>query len=211
MATYLAGSVPFGFIIGKINGIDIRKHGSGNIGATNINRVLGKKWGVVCFVLDFIKGLLPVLAVRIMISEKIFSGASDAALVVAAFGTVAGHVWTIFLGFKGGKGIATSAGALLAIAPFSVLASGILWFLVFQTSRYVSLASVVSALSLPLFAYVLSRMKLGDSSHWTMALLGGLALITIIRHRSNIKRLCLGTELKFDKKSSSDAKESANA
>jgi glycerol-3-phosphate acyltransferase PlsY len=141
---YLFGSIPWAYIIGKINGIDIREHGSRNVGATNVNRVLGKKWGVSCFFLDFLKGLIPILAVRFLARMEIAS-APDLDVVLVSAAAVAGHMWPIFLRFKGGKGISTIAGIILALAPLSLLTAGAAWALIFHLSRYVSLASISGA------------------------------------------------------------------
>ncbi len=121
--SYLIGSIPFGYLIGKFNGVDIRNHGSGNIGATNVLRTLGRKWGYLCFSLDFLKGFLPVLLVVIFSKDKFGESSPhlfSACVMMAAF---CGHVWPIFLGFKGGKGVATAGGAIFAISPFAFMVS----------------------------------------------------------------------------------------
>ncbi len=119
LACYLIGSLPFGFIIGKLKGLDIRTTGSGNIGATNVLRTFGKAYGIPCFLLDFLKGLLPVLIVKSIFPENEYTH------IAAVVGTVLGHVFTCFLGFKGGKGVSTTAGALTALAPYLVLIGAI--------------------------------------------------------------------------------------
>ncbi len=201
IGAYLIGSIPFGFIIGRLNGIDIRKHGSGNIGATNILRTLGKQWGIPCFALDFIKGLAPVLIVKYLVSSNIITDSSMIAPVLAAMGTVVGHIYTIFLKFKGGKGIATSAGCLIALAPYPLLIALIVWIIIFYSSRYVSLASVAAAAILPLNALACNFFGIGEKASnaeiIVLALLGALA---VFRHKSNIKKLLNGTENRFEKK-----------
>ncbi|HBC88640.1 MAG TPA: acyl-phosphate glycerol 3-phosphate acyltransferase [Lentisphaeria bacterium] len=200
MVSYLFGSVPWAYIIGKINGIDIRRHGSGNVGATNVMRVLGKKWGYLCFLLDFLKGLLPVLAVSFLVSRKIISVSADAAVITAAVAVVAGHIWTIFLKFKGGKGMATGGGVLVAIAPFSFVCCGIAWIIFFYATRYVSVASIVAAALLPVSSYLLSWTKIWPLADSIQIFLLVLTLLAIAKHHSNIRRLMNGTENKFEKK-----------
>lgn len=195
--SYLVGAIPCGVIIGELKGIDIRKHGSGNIGATNVSRVLGKKWGIACFILDFMKGLIPVLTVKLLLSEGILLIPYDYPIIIAAFASVSGHIWSIFLRFKGGKGIATGAGTLLAIAPFSLLSAGIIWITVFYSSRYVSLASITAAIFLPLSAFVFSQTGIFLLPSSIQILLTALMLLVILRHKSNLKRLLTGTENRF--------------
>lgn len=200
VVAYLFGAIPWGYIIGRIHGIDIREHGSKNIGATNITRTLGKVPGRICFLLDFIKGFLPVITAVILIKQKVITDPGDFVIMLAAFATVAGHIWPIYLKFKGGKGISTSAGTLLAIAPYSFLCSGIVWLVSFLSTRYVSLASIMAALFLPVTAIVFSCTGIYRLSVYVLIFLSALALLAILRHSSNIKRLLNGTENKFVKK-----------
>ncbi len=200
LASYFCGSVPWAYIIGKTRGIDIRKHGSGNVGATNVMRVLGKKWGILCFILDFLKGAVPLLAVRILYSHGFFCADIDYLLICAAVSTVAGHVWSAFLNFKGGKGIATSAGVMLALSPLTLIAAFALWTVLFYSFRYVSLASIISAASLPFIAYLADKSGLEKISPPVLILFFILAILAIARHRGNIKKLIDGTENRFDKK-----------
>ena len=186
--SYAIGSIPFGLLIGKFNRIDIRQRGSGNIGATNITRTLGRDWGIACFFLDFCKGLVPVLVARQAVPDW---GATPAILAAAA--AIAGHIWPVYLRFKGGKGMATSLGALIALAPFHVLICAAIWYLVFLLSRYVSLASIIAALALPLASFLFrTRVE-------TTVLLAVIAALIIYRHRSNIIRLLEGTENRFER------------
>jgi glycerol-3-phosphate acyltransferase PlsY len=194
IASYLFGSVPWAFIIGRIKGIDIREHGSGNIGATNVMRVLGRKWGILCFILDFLKGLLPVLAV------KIFTEAPDSLVIVAGLAVVAGHIWSVFLKFKGGKGMATGGGVLVGIAPYSFIFTGLVWIVLFYSTRYVSAASVIAAAALPVSSFVFSETGLWVLSAPFQMFLLVLAIVTIAKHHGNIGRLINGTEHKFEKK-----------
>ncbi len=201
-ASYLIGSIPWGFVIGKLNKIDIREHGSGNIGATNVLRTLGKKWGIPCFILDFIKGLFPVVVVNILISKKIIPEEATFATALAALGTVFGHIFTIFLKFKGGKGIATSAGCLLALAPYPLLIGIVIWIAIFYSTRYVSLASIAAAASLPVNALACNQFGLGTkATNAEIILLALLGTLAIYRHKSNITKLLNGTENRFEKKS----------
>ena len=150
---YLIGSIPCGFIIGKLKGIDIRTVGSGNIGATNVTRAVSPLAGKVCFALDFCKGLLPVLALKMLVSKGIVPvpawGFGELAMI---FAVVLGHMFTCFLGFKGGKGIATAVGGVAAIAPLPAVAAFLTWLVIFKISGYVSLGSILGAISLPVWS-----------------------------------------------------------
>ena len=207
-AGYLFGSLPWAFILGKINGIDIREHGSGNVGATNVRRTLGKKWAILCFFLDFMKGFLPILILNILTSGKLIKEAPFGVVIIAA-ASVAGHMWPIFLKFKGGKGISTIAGILLAVAPLSLLVGGITWAVVFYSTRYVSLASIAGAVILPVSAFLFSHFSIGNKIPMpSLIMLTALALLAILRHKSNIQRLLNGTENRFIKKDKTIASES---
>jgi len=195
LVAYAVGSIPWGLLIGRLNGVDIREHGSGNIGATNVRRVLGKRWGLACFVLDVLKGLLPVVAARAWCGSG--DGAADLVPALCAAAAVAGHVWPFTLGFKGGKGVATTIGAVLAIAPASVLVASVTWGAVFFAWRYVSLASICAALMLPVSAIVLRAADLVQVTTAAFLLLVLLAALIVVRHRSNLGRLLRGEEYRF--------------
>lgn len=197
--SYFCGAIPWAFIIGKINGIDIRQHGSGNVGATNVMRTLGKKWGVLCFILDFLKGFIPVLFARIL-SSNLSANAFEHLPIIAGAATVIGHIFPVFLGFKGGKGVATSAGVLFALSPLCLLASALVWVVFFYSFRYVSVASIVSAIALPIIAIIFNRFGIERNPQPILALFLALAILSLIRHRENIRRLIEGTENKFEKK-----------
>ena len=201
LACYLIGSIPFGLLIGKINKIDIRQHGSGNIGATNVLRTLGKKWGYLCFLCDFLKGLLPVLAASYFVTKTDPAGL-EYTPAIAVIGTVMGHIFSIFLKFKGGKGIATSAGAIMAIAPYGLLAALLIWLIFFKSTGYVSLASILAALAIPFLAMAENSFQLHQEkiSSCSLAILFVLAILVTVKHKSNIKRLMNGTESSFKKK-----------
>ena len=188
---YLCGSVPWGFIIGKVCGVDVRTVGSKNIGATNVTRCVGKRAGQLCFALDFIKGLLPVLlAQRVVHNEKV--------LLIVVVAAVVGHMFPVFLNFKGGKGVSTAAGAIAALAPVSLVAALTVWVVVFLVSRYVSLASISAAAVLATVSWV---QVLTSTLSWPKAaLLTFVAALAIFRHRENIARLMNGTENRFGKK-----------
>lgn len=199
-AAYLTGSIPFGLLVARARGVDIRTVGSGNIGATNVFRCIGKSWGILVFILDFLKGfiaagLLPVLL------EKFAGAPAEIRLILAAL-AVAGHNWPVWLRFKGGKGIATSAGALLGVAPAAVGMAAAVWFAAFFLLRYVSVASLLAALTVGIAPWT---PLLPDASPWLRAVLGLLAVAAIIRHRANIKRLCQGTENRFSFKKKDSA------
>ncbi len=194
---YFMGSVPFGYLAGKMRGIDLREHGSGNIGATNAVRVLGKKIGLSVFVLDFLKGLLPVLLVKGFAPAGMSDMSLNTLFVLTAMAAVLGHTYTCWLGFKGGKGVATAAGVLVALLPWSALAVVGIWAVVFGLSRYVSLASILGALSFPVFVL----FQFGCFSGRPLG--GGLPLVVfsfiicllvVLKHVANIKRLLAGTE-----------------
>jgi acyl phosphate:glycerol-3-phosphate acyltransferase len=193
---YIAGATPFGYIAGKMKGIDIREHGSKNIGSTNVVRVLGKGIGYPVFALDVIKGVLPVLLARIYANDVQPEGLVPALTSIA---TILGHNYTFWLGFKGGKGIATSAGALLPIMPVTIVTAVTLWAITFLTTRYVSLGSIIAAITLPT-SFLLQGLVTG---HWQWPLFGLAALVgglAVFKHRANIERLLNGTENKFERK-----------
>ncbi len=206
---YLFASIPWGLLIGRINGIDIRKQGSGNIGATNVTRTVGKGWGRLCFLMDFLKGLLPVLIAKKLTMTGSVSDPYQIVIASTALACVAGHMWSIYIGFKGGKGISTTAGLLMALTPYSVLIAGVVWAAVFFTSRYVSLASICAAVILPIAAVIFSVTGVQPQPGTVLGLLIFLAALAIFRHRSNISRLLNGTENRFDKKKKSAKKPEA--
>ena len=182
VAAYLIGAIPVGFLVARAAaGPDIRRAGSGNIGATNVLRTLGRGPAVLTLVGDIVKGYLAVAAAR-AIGTEAWSAAGGA---VAA---VAGNCWPLFLAFRGGKGMATGLGAFLAVVPWAVAPAAVLWLVVTSLSRYVSLASILSCMSLPLAAALL-----GYPRHSVVAA-ALVALIIMWRHRENIARLASGTE-----------------
>ena len=204
IVAYLLGSIPFGLLIAKSQGIDLRKVGSGNIGATNCGRALGKKWAYVCFALDVSKGLTPMLMVRLMKLVDAQSGSGDLILwLLVGCCAVAGHIFPIYLRFKGGKGVATSLGIVLGLWPYYTLcgiAVFAVWGVCLLIWRYVSLASIIAAAVFP--ALLLIACLLVDSWNltqlWPLLAMGCvMAALIVIRHSSNIKRLMEGTETKI--------------
>ncbi|MGH8091918.1 MAG: glycerol-3-phosphate 1-O-acyltransferase PlsY [Chthoniobacterales bacterium] len=199
VAGYFLGSCPNGLLVSRARGIDIRRHGSGNIGATNVLRVLGKKWGYIVFALDALKGLLAVrLAFWI---ASLLQGTPRHELVGIAAGVacILGHTFPVWLRFRGGKGVATSAGVLLGLMPIAVVSVFLVWLLLFKTTRYVSIASIGAALSLPLFVmlYLHFNMLTGASLLPFSVLIAG---VVVWRHRSNIQRLWHGQEERFSRR-----------
>jgi len=195
LAGYLLGSIPSGFLAGRARGIDIRSHGSGNIGATNVTRILGKKVGIVVLIVDAAKGCLAVILVPIFFGW-LFLVRQDSSMaewlpILSGIGAVLGHNYTCWLGFKGGKGIATSAGVLLGLVPLALLIVLAIFLMVLVTTRFVSLASICGAVALPLATWLTGQK---------LALIGvtaGLAALAVLKHRSNIKRLLNRTEPRF--------------
>jgi len=194
---YLLGSVPFGLLIARLKGIDIREHGSKNIGATNVWRVCGSKYGLPVFVLDAAKGVAAVFLARWLAVR--FSGDVAWAGIAGAFACVLGHSFPVWLNFKGGKGVATSLGVLLSLLPWEGLAAFGVWLVVFFASRYVSLASIAAAAGLVILAIVMQLLGWGHG--WpTVGFAAVVAVLVIVRHKANIQRLLAGTENRFGSK-----------
>jgi len=194
---YLLGSCPNGLLVSKSHGIDVRNFGSGNIGATNVLRVLGRKWGYLVFALDSLKGLLSVLFAYWISRRLLLDHASETlAAIIAGVACILGHSFPVWLRFKGGKGVATSAGVLLGLMPWAVVSVFIVWLLLFKTTRYVSLASIGAAVALPVLvmAYLHFRPE-AEMSLLIFSLV--IAAVVVWRHRSNIRRLLQGKEQRF--------------
>ena len=208
VAAYLFGSIPWGFIIGKVNGIDIRKQGSCSTGATNVTRTVGKPWGLFCFFLDFLKGFLPVLCVETFIPNllDIPDNLCGITVILVVLAVVAGHIYPIYLKFKGGKGIATGTGALVAITPPAIICGLILWVIIFKISRYVSLASIMAAIAVAVLTIVFAANNFYPIPLPQQIFVVFLAIFAIYKHSSNIKRLLNGTENRFDKKTRNNDK-----
>ncbi|MEN9536770.1 MAG: Glycerol-3-phosphate acyltransferase [Verrucomicrobiota bacterium] len=199
---YLIGSVNFAVLVAKKHGVDILKEGSGNPGATNVKRVLGKGPGNLVFALDALKGFvgagLPYLLLRV--EENAAAADIHFTVCVAGFiGTLLGHCFSCFLKFKGGKGVASTIGGLLVLLPVPILIGAAIWGLVFTLSRYVSLASIALGVSLPLSCWLLplfTKLTFGQPEFWFAA---AIAAFNVWTHRSNIGRLLAGTENRFVK------------
>lgn len=192
LLSYLLGAVPFGFVLVRlIKGEDLRKHGSGNIGATNAMRVLGKPLGVFAFLLDFGKGYVPVALIAPALTPT--EGIDPSWLAVGCGATaVIGHVFPIYLRFRGGKAVATGCGAIVGVDPLVFLAAGLAWVVTLATTRFVGLASIVMGLAFPLVA----ALRMGGRPYGIEFVLGtgALAALILLRHRSNLKRMIDGTE-----------------
>ncbi len=194
VCAYLLGSIPTAYIFGRLlKGIDIRDHGSGNVGATNVFRTMGKGPGIAVFALDLAKGLIAVTILP-MVFQRVFPGSwkfGGNVLLLLGASAIAGHIWTVFLKFKGGKGVATTAGVMAGLAPLIMAAGLVIWVVVFSIWRYVSFASIIAALSLPVMSVLFGR----DIVFTLFCAI--LCIVGIYSHRSNIKRLLTGTEKKI--------------
>ena len=197
---YIFGSFPAGYFAGRLAGVDVRREGSGNIGATNVLRVLGKRWGYPVFAIDLLKGFAAVRVSLMLVSfwpdAKPYA---EYIAILTAITCVAGHTFPVWLRFKGGKGVATTAGALAGLVPLAVPLVFLVWVVVFEISRYVSLASMTAAISLPIIVALLARWHFVDTGaliYFSVAMM----LLVLWRHRSNFSRLLNGTEQRFRRK-----------
>lgn len=192
--SYLLGAIPFGYLVARSRGVDILKQGSGNIGATNVGRVLGRPLGVLVFLLDFAKGAVPALTAKWFASTRQLELPPDSLSVAAAVAAFLGHLYPIYLRFRGGKGVATAAGAVSVLLPGPALAALLIWFVVVLASRYVSLASLVAAAVLCVMRLVLAPQP-WDADHLILTLFCLIAAgLIFLRHRSNVGRLLHGNE-----------------
>lgn len=238
LLAFLLGSIPFGLVIARLKGIDIRQHGSGNIGATNVLRVIGKKYGILCLLLDALKGFVPVvIALNLIQLAGRKAGIPVPALdafalhlpaaqqltgqlihVLTGLAAILGHNYSPWVGFKGGKGIATSAGVLLALMPAAVVLLIGVWLLVFVATRYVSVASITAAAALPVLTHIGARFHhvnndkslptLWEAGTWNKPLFVFsviIAVLAIWKHRANLQRLRQGTEHRFERKKKTHA------
>lgn len=201
--SYLVGSIPTSIIVARWRrGIDIRQHGSGNAGGTNVIRVLGWKAGVFVILMDMAKGLLATVVIsRLMFGSLPFNNATpfdDATVVriIAGSAAILGHVWTLFAGFKGGKGIATAGGMLIGVAPVEVAVSAAVFTAVFLLSHYVSLGSLSAAVAFPLTMFFRENVFMAnvEGYHTLIFFSLGISLLIIYTHRANVTRLLRGTE-----------------
>lgn len=222
LLAFFLGSIPCGLLIAKARGVDIRQHGSGNIGATNVLRVMGKKFGIPCLLLDVLKGFVPTLLAITLIRfagqptgiaipfllpfAKVDNPQLIAQLmqVITGLCAILGHNYSPWVGFKGGKGIATSAGVVMALMPAALVILALFWLLLFFITRYVSVASIGAVAVLPIItlwgSWHHGRIQDGTWNKPLFAFSVAVALLGIWKHRSNIQRLMAGTENRFEKK-----------
>ena len=211
VAGFLCGSVPFGVILAKAHGVDLRTVGSGNVGATNVGRALGRKWGFLCFALDAAKGAAPVIAAGMLVglwgrAVTTMPPTDFLGWITVVFAALLGHVFSPWIGFKGGKGVATGFGAMVAMWPvltWPTLLALATWVLMMKASRIVSLSSMVAAWSLPIWCGLFLPWPEGadpGSPLWPMGTTALLAVLVMATHRANIARLLAGTEPRVGRK-----------
>lgn len=200
VGAYLLGAASFGFLIARAYGIDLRTVGSGNIGATNLGRALGRKWAVACFILDAMKGLVPMLAAQWVIGTGTPTAWELFGWIIVGCAAIVGHIFPVYLGFRGGKGVSTGLGVVLGLYPYftypGLLAFGV-WGLTLMIGRYVSLASILAAGGFPVIFVILIVIV----PEWTLEQLWPLLLVAVVmagvvvgRHSENIRRLLAGQE-----------------
>jgi glycerol-3-phosphate acyltransferase PlsY len=195
LASYLLGAIPTSYLAGKFfRGIDLRQHGSGNLGATNLYRTLGAKFAVPVALFDMAKGAVPVMVIAPLVSSSRYFA------VLCGIMAVLGHVFSVFVRFRGGKGVATASGVMLGLTPWAVLVALAVWLIVLRLSGYVSLGSMVGAIVLPVAAWFLHPLQ--RDIIWIQVL---VALAIIWLHRANIKRLLAGTENRFGRRAKPSA------
>lgn len=194
LASYFTGAIPTSYLLSRFfAGIDLRQHGSGNLGATNLYRVLGWKYAIPAAVVDIAKGVIPVLVFGPQVSDsQLFALACGVAAIL-------GHVFSVFVGFKGGKGVATAAGVMLGLAPLALAVSAVVWALLVRLTGYVSVGSIAAAAVLPLAVYLLED----SSSPALLWIAAAIAAGVILLHRRNIQRLLKGTENRFGRRATS--------
>lgn len=197
--SYLAGSIPTSIIMSKLTrGIDIREHGSGNAGATNAIRVLGWKIGIIVIIVDVGKGVLATLLISQLRIDSV-PLSHNLVQIIAGLSAVLGHIWTIFAGFKGGKGVGTAAGMLFSLYPIAGIICLIIFAVVFLCGRYVSVASMTAAISLPIVILILNKFFDHSISKELLYFAIFMAHLIVLTHRSNIKRLIKGEESRIKK------------
>jgi glycerol-3-phosphate acyltransferase PlsY len=199
---YLVGSIPFGLLVGWSRGIDVRKVGSGNIGASNVGRLLGKRYFFIVMFLDLLKSLLPMLAASVVVARAVSHPTPEvyAFWLMVGFAAILGHMFSIFLKFKGGKGVATSTGVLLGLWPYYTLPGMVTvaaFIILFLATRYISVGSIGAAVTFPI-AYLVMALTNGwqpFGGQWPLLAFGiVISALVIFKHRSNIGRLRAGTE-----------------
>lgn len=201
VGSYLTGAIPFSYIAGRLlKGIDLREHGSGNLGASNTFRILGAGPGIVVLLLDIAKGFVPVFVAGKLAVK--YGLPFDSISLGCAMAAVLGHMYSIYLSFSGGKGIATAGGAFLAIQPYALLGSFVVWAAVFGAKRIMSLATLCAAATLPVFVYLSGRLNLWPTHRSYIIVSTLLVAVIFYRHRGNIRRLIDGTESALTRKNS---------
>ena len=185
LAAYLLGAIPNGLLIARLKGVDLQRVGSGNIGATNVYRCVGKGWGILAFALDAVKGFVPAF-----VFPRLVAGAPEWFGLACGVAAVAGHNWPVWLKFKGGKGVSTSAGMLLGIAPGAVGVGFLVFAVTVALTRFVSLGSILEAVAVPA-AYI---SMTGGANRLLAGALAVMGLLVVVKHRANIRRLLAGTE-----------------
>ncbi len=196
LASYLVGAIPFGLLLGRLAGADVRLAGSGNIGATNVGRVLGKKMGILTLVCDVGKGFLPVWGVALLLPETTAAptaiastlAVKDLIVVLCGLATVLGHMFPVYLAFKGGKGVATALGVFLALSPWSILISLVIFVATVAVSGYVSVGSLAASALIPLWLWIFG------ASVQALVVAGVIVVLIWFKHSSNIGRLLRGEE-----------------
>ena len=206
--SYLLGSIPFGLLIGKAHGIDIREQGSGNIGATNLGRALGKRWAFAAFLLDFAKGILPTLAIPRIFGETQATDGLVVITILAGTASVLGHTFPLYLRFRGGKGVATTLGVITGVAPPATLLAGIVWGGVYLKTRTVSISSLATGATLPLGIWATELLYEQTNLNARLVFSIAIAALIFLRHRTNIVRILKGEELSFKKDTEAAAEDS---
>lgn len=213
---YLLGSVPFGLLVGLARGVDVRRAGSGNIGATNVGRLLGGKFFGLVFTLDLLKGLAPMIAAGVVLHFRIDDWRSSVLWLLAGFASILGHMFSLFLGFRGGKGVATSTGVILGLWPYYTLpgvVAVVVWGAMFKATRIVSISSIVGAIAFPIAYLVISLLAWHEriAAQWPLLAFAVLVAVLIVwKHKSNIVRLRAGTEPRFGPRVVSDGNGDGN-
>ncbi len=203
LVAFVVGGIPFGYLVGRaILKDDIRKHGSGNIGATNVARVIGWKWGSLVLVLDAIKGLLPTLGTRLLMASRFSEDAAQTATILAGITAILGHMYPIWLKLRGGKGVATALGVVLVISPVASLVALVLFSIVVGTTKIVAAASIAAATGFAITQLILLGSQVFDIAKLPLTLFSVIVPALIIwKHRSNIGRILRGEENRIGKRS----------
>ncbi|MCZ6688559.1 MAG: glycerol-3-phosphate 1-O-acyltransferase PlsY [Planctomycetota bacterium] len=193
--SYLVGAIPFAYLLGRWKGVDIRAQGSGNVGATNLGRILGRPYGIASFALDALKGAIPVLGAGFLGESLGWDPAGRRGLMsLCGAGAIAGHIWPVYLGFRGGKGVATSIGVAGVLTWQATFIALVVWLIGTYLLRYVFVGSVLFALALPVSFLALEGRRAWSEEMGVTLLLIGICLIVAIRHRSNFRRFMAGEE-----------------